>query len=347
MIRTVFAAALASALLGGAALAQQGAGSPWPAEVSVPSSHRIQFVSKVNGESYTLDIRTPLWPAPPGGYPVIYVLDGDQLFGMASDIGMTIGDPRRAPVVVAISHGLFQDMSVVAKYAGRPPGDAAPVGLPDVAAALNALRFHDLTLPVAAGHRAPDWIGLTPTDVGGADDTLRIIETEIKPRVEAAVATDKADQALFGHSIAGLTVLRALFTEPQAFRTFIAASPSIWWDADAVLKGEPAFADAVVGGRAKPRVLITVGAAEPDSPNPPDSLIATLPPEKAAELKAYVAMASHWSGMVSGSRSLATRLEALHGAAGYEVRFVAFQDEDHASVLPSALGRGMQFAFDQ
>ena len=119
----------------------------------------------------------------------------------------------------------------------------------------------------------------------------------------------------------------------------------VWWDADAVLTQEAAFAEAVANGRAHPRVLITVGAQEPDSPNPPESFIASLPPDRAAALKAYVAMASRWSGMVSGSRALATRLQKIQGGPGYEVRFVAFEGEDHASVLPAALGRGMRFAF--
>jgi uncharacterized protein len=128
-----------------------------------------------------------------------------------------------------------------------------------------------------------------------------VLETEIKPKVAATIRVNAAEQALFGHSIAGLAVLRALFTEPTAFRTFIAASPSIWWNADAVLTDERKFGTVVESGRASPRVHITVGADEPDSPNPPQSFIASLPPDKSATLT-YVKMASQWSGMVSGAR---------------------------------------------
>lgn len=323
----------------------QASGPPWPAEVSVPSSRRIQFTSAINGEPYTLLIHVPLTPPPPNGYPVLYVLDGDFLFGMASDISMTIGDPSHTPAVVAIGHGLLENMDAVARYSNRKPGDNSPVNLADIGIALNKFRFHDLTLPVAPNHRAPDWTGLTPDDVGGVDDFLKVIETEIKPKVAAAIPVNKADEAIFGHSIGGLAVLRALFTEPTAFRTFIASSPSIWWDADSVLKSEPTFAAAVEAGSASPRVLITVGTEEPDSPNPPPSFIATLPPDKAAALKAYVTMASHWSGMVSGARVLAARLGKIHDGAGYKVQFIAFEGENHASVMPAALSRGMHFAF--
>jgi predicted alpha/beta superfamily hydrolase len=325
-----------------------GAGPPWPAQVSVPSSYRIKLDSSLSGESYTLFIRVPVTPAPPQGYPVIYILDGDYSFGLASDVSLSIGnDPARAPVVVAIGHGLLDDMEALRRYSPRKPPATAELNLFDVGGAMNALRMHDYTLPVALEHRAPDWTGLTPPGVGGVDTFLKVLETEIKPRVEAQVRINRANQALFGHSIAGLAVLRALFAEPEAFRTFVAASPSIWWDADAVLADERKLADAVRRHAVAPRVLITVGAGEPDSPNPPASFIASLPADRAESLGAYVRMASRWSGMVSGARQLAERLASVPGAAPYRVQFVLFEDEDHASVLPAAVSRGMWFAFAQ
>jgi hypothetical protein len=101
----------------------QTTGPPWPAQVSVPSTHRIQFTSSINGENYTLSIHVPLTPPPPAGYPVIYVLDGDFLFGMASDISLAIGNPALTPVVVGVGHGLLENMDLVARYAKRKPGD--------------------------------------------------------------------------------------------------------------------------------------------------------------------------------------------------------------------------------
>jgi len=59
------------------------------------------------------------------------------------------------------------------------------------------------------------------------DDFLKVIETDMKPRVFALAPVDRGNQTLFGHSFGGLTVLEALFREPGAFRTFVAASPSI------------------------------------------------------------------------------------------------------------------------
>ncbi|HEV2703660.1 MAG TPA: alpha/beta hydrolase-fold protein [Steroidobacteraceae bacterium] len=321
-------------------------GPPWTAEVSVPSSYKIKFDSAINAESYTLFIRVPATPPPPQGYPVIYVLDGDLNFGTAADVELTLNnDPVHAPVVVAIGHGVFGDMDVVRRYAVRKPGDQTPVGIADIGSVINMLRLHDYTLPVAANHLAPAWTGLTSGNIGGLDQFLKVVEAEIKPKVAQLIPVNAANQAIFGHSIGGLAVLRALFTEPGAFRTFIAASPSIWWDADAVLADEASFAKVIESHGAAPRVLITVGADEPDSPNPPQSFINSLPPDKATELTAYVKMASAWSGMISGARDLAARLGRIQGGQDYKVSFVAFAGENHASVIPVALNRGMWFAF--
>lgn len=325
---------------------QNTAGPPWTAQAAVPSSYRMKFDSGINGETYTLFIRVPVTPPPPQGYPVIYVLDGDFNFGTAANVALTLNnDPAHAPVVVAIGHGLLSDMEVVRRYAVRAPGDHSPMGVGDIVGVDNMLRLHDYTLPVAPNHLAPVWTGLTAGNIGGLDKFLKVIETEIKPKVAQLIPINTANEALFGHSVGGLAVLRALFTEPGAFRTFIAASPSIWWDADAVLADEARFAKVIETRAAAPRVLITVGADEPDSPNPPPAFIASLPADKATELTAYVKMASQWSGMITGARDLVARLGKIQGGPDYKVSFVEFAGENHASVTPAALNRGMWFAF--
>mgnify|MGYP001546589236 CR=1 FL=1 len=95
-------------------------------------------------------------------------------------------------------------------------------------------------------------------------------------------------------------MVRALFTEPNAFRSFIASSPSLWWDGDAVLKGEEKFAAAVTAGRAAPRILITAGGDEDELPIPPKAFVNSLPPDKQAEIVPYLKLRSSWSGAVSG-----------------------------------------------
>ena len=56
-----------------------------PSDVRLEDTKRIAFVSSVNGHGYSIDVSVPDTPPPPGGYPVIYVLDGDGYF--ASMVG--------------------------------------------------------------------------------------------------------------------------------------------------------------------------------------------------------------------------------------------------------------------
>src|SRR5512142_926241 len=93
------------------------ASPPWPSEVSIPLTQRVKFTSQINGKTYVLRIQVPSFAPPPAqGYPVIYVLDGDQYFGAATDINLSM--PKHA-VVVGIGYDLINEPSSVARIIGR------------------------------------------------------------------------------------------------------------------------------------------------------------------------------------------------------------------------------------
>ena len=58
--------------------------------------------------------------------------------------------------------------------------------------------------------------------------------------------------AVVGESLAGLFILETFFEEPQLFGTYIALSPTLWWNAQALVRG----ADARL--RAQPRLTGTL-----------------------------------------------------------------------------------------
>ncbi|WP_394762329.1 alpha/beta hydrolase [Phenylobacterium sp.] len=335
----LLAALLLSAAPASAAL-EQGAAAQQPAphrgiglsEVSVPLSRRIDFTSQVNGQSYSLLIALPTTPAPPGGYPVIYVLDGGAYFGSATDAQRGTGLNL---IVVAISYP-FDDAQFIAKTLKTPVSATGEVSLLQIAPAIQATRTLDLTPPTAAAFMAAQKSpGMSKLAVGGADAFLKVIETEIKPKVHALLPVNTANEALYGHSLGGLAVLRALFTEPAAFRSFIAASPSIWWNDRSILADEAAFSAKVTSGNVAPRVLITVGGLE-QTPTP----VTPGFPMKQDEVDAMVRSAR----MVDNAVELGARLKALKGGRGYEVQSVVFADETHGSVEQAAVGRGVNFA---
>ncbi|HUO97703.1 MAG TPA: alpha/beta hydrolase-fold protein [Rhizomicrobium sp.] len=339
-------AALAVLLLSVSAEAQIA--SPLgPSEVGIPLTHRVKFTSAINGKTYVLRIQVPSFaPPPPRGYPVVYVLDGDQFFGAATDINFSMSQHA---VVVGIGYDLINEPAEVAKIIGRKPDDTSPIGAADIGRAGGIERFDDLTPPIAPENRKPAW--QEPEKSGNLDTFLKVLETEIKPKAAAVAPIDASNATLFGHSAGGLAVLHALFTEPQAFRTFVAASPAIWWNARAVLADEKAFSKLVEAHGASPRILITVGSLEePKNPRTitPEirAFLDSLPPDRRAEVMAYKKKSDAWGGMVTNARNLGERLCALHGGKDYKAQFVLFEGEHHESSAFAALSRGMHFALE-
>jgi len=314
------------------------------ADVFVPDTRRIAFVSKVNGHAYSIDVAWPEAPPRPGGYPVIYVLDGNGYFASVVEAVRMNGNAPQA-VVVGIGYPAA-DPAWRATYLAKMK--FLPANLPTVQAAgmaISLARVYDLTSAADADslkHAVASGVTATPADFGGVDDFLKTIETEVKPRVVALAAENHVkintqDQTLFGHSLGGLAVVEALFTEPGAYRTFVAASPSIWFADRAVLAKEPAFDAAIAAGKATPRVLITVGADEENAARLPAALAA-----RQAELAALLKK----DRMVGNACDLAAHLQALHGAPGYDVADCAvFPHQEHGISVWPAIGRAVSFAF--
>jgi hypothetical protein len=114
-----------------------------------------------------------------------------------------------------------------------------------------------------------------------------------------------------------------LLEEPNAFRTFIIASPAIFWDNKVILRDKEKFATAVNTGHASPRVLVAIGGEESTPPDLPAS----------------------W-GMVENGRDLVRWLKSLHGSAGYTVEdYAVFDKTGHVYTPWPALARGVSFAF--
>jgi predicted alpha/beta superfamily hydrolase len=117
-----------------------------------------------------------------------------------------------------------------------------------------------------------------------------------------------------------------LTTTPTLFETYVAISPSIWWDEAGLLAGVQSLHGAPV------RVFLAVGEWEE-----------ALPPwQRGAPGAAAIEARRRERRMVGRARALA---DALADVLGEErVSFVAFPDEDHASVVPGAIARALRVA---
>lgn len=306
------AGAAAVFVMGAPARAQTPAPSAAPLPAQTPATllgaTQVDLPSKITGRTYRIFIALPSAPPPPGGYPVVYLTDGNGLFGTAATQMMLrqFGELRPA-IIVGIGYPVSNAMQTL------------------------VLRNRDLTPPTPTDKIPAPLLTLAggPAGFGGADLFYRFIVEELRPALAATYRTDPQDQTLFGDSLGGLFTLHVLFRHPESFRTFVAASPSIWWNDAAVLADEPALAAKIVAGKASPRVLITVGGLEqPASPG-------------GGAARSEKGGTGH---MIDNARDLAARLAALRGGPDYVARFQIFPDETHGSVIPAAISRGLGFA---
>jgi predicted alpha/beta superfamily hydrolase len=151
---------------------------------------------------------------------------------------------------------------------------------------------------------------------------LDLIREVIAPRVEAAHRLDPSDRGIAGFSLGGLLTCWVLACRPEGFRRFLAVSPSLWWDDHLLLDPHRAgFAD-----REASDVYLAVGELE----DGPDRSRPAMP----------AAMRRSLSGLDMVA-DLAAFTERLHTQERIRARGEVIPDEQHATVWPAAVPRGL------
>lgn len=261
-----------------------------PVAVVVPQSEQIDLEGP-GGRVYRLLVHRPAGPAPEGGHPVIYLLDGNAVFATAVE-AMRLQSARPTAIGVA-------------------PAVIVGLGYP-------------IAGPIDVQRRVGNY---TPAPAGEADAFADFIETVVKPRIAAGGPVDPRRQSLVGHSLGGTFVLHVLFTRPQAFAAYVAASPAIWWADKVVLKTEAALPERLAAAPGPVRLLITTGALEQTvAPGTPEPM--------ATRLRA--------ARMVDNAAELAQRLAGLSHPK-LAVAHRDFPEENHVSVIPAVISRALRF----
>ena len=314
----MLAAAIGLAL-SGAVSSVQAAPVPALQPATVIMSQQTDITSKVNGRTYRIQIATPFNPPPKGGYWVLYVLDGDAYFGTFATAARLRAMTNEIEPTVVVGIGYPDAQNNIERTLARRAYDLTQ-------ADDRTSGSSKINAAMTPGERL---------EYGHADDFLKIIETEIKPVVAAALPVNAGRSAIFGHSLGGLFVLHTLFTHPKSFQTYIAMSPSIWASDKLVLKDEPAFSRVVTAGEVAPRVFIGVGGEEQSI-----SRYAMQPGITPAE-QANEAVKD---AMVDNARDLGARLSALKGPPGYVVKSNVYAGETHIRTPFASLNDVLTFA---
>lgn len=173
---------------------------------TAPVSHdTAMFEAQFGDRTYRIFLACPRQTPPRGGFPILYLLDGNAAFAEI--------DP--------------------AALAARPDLAIAAIGYPTAHGFDFDSRSRDYTPPAP-----PGWTGgerqalLRPH--GEAARFLDLLTGPISERVEARIPVDTSRRGLWGHSYGGLFCLHALQQGMSAFDTLHVASPSLWWGDGAV-----------------------------------------------------------------------------------------------------------------
>lgn len=269
--------------------------------VTLPDTEWFDLAPPGGGRPWRIFLARPPGEAPAAGFPSVFMLDADAGFASFVEV-MRRGAARPqatgiAPtLIVGIGYGEGEDH--------------------------RARRRFDTTAgPGAEG------AGRSEAATGGRDAFLAFIEGTLKPRLARELPVDARRQALFGHSLAGWFVLDVMARASGAFRSYVAVSPSIWWDEARLLEG------LALPRAAAPRLSILVGEWEQ----------ALSPWQAARPEAAEMAARRARRAMVDRARDFAGRTARELGPDA-EVRFELMAGEDHASILPAAMARALRFA---
>lgn len=160
--------------------------------VALFRTHSLELRDEARGLDHRLFVAVPDEPAPAGGFPTLYLLDGGAYFGTLVEM---VRLRRNRPAMTGVEASVVVGLA----HPGAHPWDRA--------------------------RRAREY---TPEPEGAAGDFRAFLRDVVHPFIEARTPADPARRVLIGHSLAGAFTLHAWLHEPARYDRVLAISPSIW-----------------------------------------------------------------------------------------------------------------------
>lgn len=208
----------------GPCFAQGGADASTGPAYMVPDTETWELKG-ADGYPYQIFVSKPKGEAPRNGYPLLYVLDANAIFG-------SFAETRR--ILAFTNSDVGKSIIVGIGYKTDRPYDAR--------------RIYDFVQDFKKpnpSHQAY----LEKYKAGGREPFARFIIDRLKPELARRYTIDQERQALFGHSFGGLFALYMMYYHPTEMRAIISASPSIFWNDQEILEEERAFTAKLMQGK--------------------------------------------------------------------------------------------------
>ena len=152
---------------------------------------------------------------------------------------------------------------------------------------------------------------------GEAETYRQYIERVVFPLITRNYRADMSRKTLVGHSYGALFGFHVLFTRPEMFSTYIFGSPSLWFDRGVMFRAEEAWARS--GRKLSARIHMVTGSYEAVALGPRYNIT---------------------NDLVADMERMRRTL-ALRGHAGLMVTSEVAQGEDHLTVFPDVVTRGL------
>ncbi|MFD0991646.1 alpha/beta hydrolase [Tenacibaculum geojense] len=149
---------------------------------------------------------------------------------------------------------------------------------------------------------------------GKADDFISFIKNDMFPFLEETYRIDNSKKVFAGHSFGGLLASYMLVTTPYLFEYYLAGSPSLWYDNYCLNGFEEVYYKSHKNMKAN--VFLCIG-------------------KKEEKMK---------SNMVAEMLAFEKRLLSRN-YLGLNIQSIIIPDEDHHSVYPSFITKGIIYAF--
>ena len=234
--------------------------------------------SSATGRDYNLYVHLPseYEQNPEKNYPILYLLDGQWDFKMLDSIigGLVYDEFAPEMIIVGVT------------YSGDNPDYGA-------LRAMDYTPVRDASLPGS----------------GDAAQFLAFFKEELIPFIETSYRAEPSRRVLMGSSFGGLFTLYAMFSEPDLFSGYVAASPSVHYGSRSAFEQEAEYASQHQDLPVK--LFLSVGERE---------------------------------GLAQPVKSFIQRVEA-RGYTGLEMETRIIEGERHASNKPEAYNRGLRFIF--
>lgn len=147
---------------------------------------------------------------------------------------------------------------------------------------------------------------------GHAKEYVSFIESQVIPLIQKNYRVDHKNKIFVGHSYGGLLGTYILFKKPELFTHYIIGSPSLWYDNGVMFNMEAEYAKS--NKKLPVNVSMYVGSLEND-----------------------------YNPMVDDLLKMEKQLRSRH-YSGLNLRVEVIKDENHHSVFPGLLSRGLMAA---